>query len=56
MPRDFIECVRKAKEGKARVKRIVGPSKKHGLKAGEYVNVCFSGGNMYRGEVHKKAK
>ena len=55
MPRDFIACVRLAKQGKARVRRVVGPNKAHGLKAGQYRNYCFmSGGKSYAGETHTK--
>jgi hypothetical protein len=37
-----------------RVRRVSGPSKKHGLKKGEYVNFCFKDGESYRGYVKKK--
>ena len=56
MPADFLRCVALAKKGKARVRRVVGPNKEHGLKAGEYRNYCFSGGKSYAGETHHKAK
>ena len=52
MPRAFENCIKKG----GRVKRISGPNKKFGLKAGEYINVCFLNDKMYRGEKHKKKK
>lgn len=52
MPKAFNECVKKG--GKVRTKR--GPSKEHGLKAGEYVKYCFIDGKSYRGHVSKKKK
>ncbi len=51
MSKEFDFCV---KEG-GRVRRFSGPSKEHGLKKGEYVNICFSkDGKSVRGEVKQK--
>lgn len=53
MPQDFDRCVK----GGGRVRRVSGPSKKHGLKAGEYVNFCYDGKGAHRGHVKtSKAK
>jgi len=52
MPAGFNKCVRTG----GRVRRISGPNKKFGLKKGEYVNVCFKDGVMYRGHKKKKRK
>jgi len=55
MPADFLRCIKLAKQGKARVRRVVGPNKAHGLKAGQYRNYCFmSGGKSYASETHTK--
>ena len=56
MPAGFLACVRKAKKGKARVRRVVGPNKEHGLSAGQYVNYCYYKGKSFRSETHTKAK
>ena len=47
MPAGFDRCVKKG----GKVRRISGPSKRWGLRKGEYVNVCFLGGKMWRGET-----
>lgn len=53
MPAGFEKCV---SEG-GRVRRVSGPNKEHGLKAGEYVNYCYDkSGNSFRGEVKTKEK
>lgn len=52
MPAGFDSCV---SEG-GRVRRESGPSKKHGLAKGEYVNFCYTNGKSYRGHVHKFKK
>ncbi len=50
MPKAFEDC---AADGKVRT--ISGPSKKFGIKAGEYLHVCFnSKKEMFRGEVKNK--
>lgn len=49
MPADFDKCV---KEG-GKVRRVSGPNKEHGLKAGEYVNYCMKDGKSHRGYVKK---
>ena len=48
MPAGFESCVRRG----GRVRRVSGPNKRMGLKAGEYVNVCVLKGEMHRGELH----
>jgi len=50
MPKGFEDCVK----NNGKVRRVSGPSKEHGLEAGEYVNYCIIGDKSYRGEVHKK--
>lgn len=50
MPKQFDDCVDKG----GKVRRVSGPSKKHGLKADEYVNFCVLNGKTYRGHVKKK--
>lgn len=58
MSRKFNSCVKNG----GRVRRVSGPDKDHGLKAGEYVNYCYPAGttpgkgNGVRGEVHKAKK
>jgi len=52
MPAEFEACVK----AKGRVRTVSGPSKKHGLKAGEYVNYCFKDGKSFRGETKTKEK
>ena len=52
MPADFEKCVAE----KGRVRTISGPSKKFGLKAGEYIHFCFKDGKSYRGEIKKEEK
>lgn len=49
-PVEFDLCLK----DKGRVRRFSGPSKKHGLKKGEYVTICFKGDKSYRGEVKQK--
>jgi len=51
-PAAFEKCV----AAKGRTRTISGPSKQFGLKAGEYVHVCFQGKKMARGEVKTKEK
>lgn len=48
MPKDFDRCVEK----KGKVRRVSGPNKEHGLKAGQFVNYCVLDGKSYRGHVH----
>jgi len=50
MPKDFDNCVKRG----GRVRRISGPNKQFGLEKGEYLDICFMNGEMYRGEVKKK--
>jgi len=50
MPKEFEDCVKRG----GRVRTISGPSKTYGLKAGQYMRVCFIDGKMYRGEVKTK--
>lgn len=50
MPEEFDKCI---KDG-GRVRRFSGPNKEHGLKKGEYVNICFKDGKAHRGEVKQK--
>ena len=50
MPQAFDNCIKAG----GRVRRVSGPSKRHGLANGEWVNFCFKGGKSYRGHVHKK--
>ena len=45
MPADFDRCV----AGGGRVRTVSGPSKEHGLKAGQYVKYCTLKGKSYRG-------
>lgn len=53
MPKDFTECVKNG----GKVRRVSGPSKKHGLNSDEYVNYCTDkNGKTHRGEVKKKKK
>lgn len=40
VPAAFNKCVK----GGGRVRRISGPNKKFGLKADQYVNICFPKG------------
>jgi len=47
MPMAFTMCTQNG----GRVRRVSGPAKEHGLKAGEYVNYCYLRGKSYRGEV-----
>lgn len=50
MPKGFENCVKRG----GKVRRVSGPSKKHGLEKNEYVNYCTIDGKTYRGEVKKK--
>ena len=50
MPKAFEDCVKNG----GRVRTVSGPSKEHGLKEGEYQRFCYSGGNSFAGEIHKK--
>jgi len=50
MPRDFEKCVKNG----GKVRRVSGPSKKHGLGSDEYVNYCTDKNGTHRGEVKKK--
>jgi len=50
MPAAFERCVSSG----GRVRTVTGPSKKHGLKAGEYVRYCTLDNKTYRGEVRRK--
>ena len=52
MPQAFLDCVKRG----GRVRTVSGPNKKFGLKADEYMHICFLGKKMYRGEVKKKSK
>lgn len=52
MPQAFDKCLF---EG-GKIRRVSGPSKKHGLKANEYVNYCYKDGKSYRGYTKKKHK
>jgi len=47
MPAGFVRC---QKNG-GRIRTVSGPSKEHGLSAGQYVHFCFLGGKSFRGEV-----
>ncbi len=50
-PLEFEQCVQSG----GRVRRFSGPNKEHGLKKGEYVNICFlKDGTSHRGEVKQK--
>jgi len=50
MPADFVSCAR----NKGKIRRFSGPNKKFGLKAGEWVNICWDSKGSHRGETHKK--
>lgn len=52
MPATFDAC----QAGGGRVRTISGSSKQFGLKAGEFVRVCFpkGGGDMVRGEKRRR--
>jgi len=50
MPEAFNNCV----NNNGKVRTVSGPSKEHGLKAGQYVKFCTLGGKTYRGHVHTK--
>jgi hypothetical protein len=50
MPAEFVACV----NGGGKVRTVSGPSKEHGLKAGEYVRFCTLNGKTHRGEVRKR--
>lgn len=50
MSQQFLQCV----NDNGRVRRFSGPNKEHGLKKGEYVNICFKDGKAHRGEVKQK--
>jgi hypothetical protein len=52
MPAAFEAC----RAAGGRIRTISGPSKKFGLKAGEYVHVCFNKGQMARGDLKTKEK
>ena len=52
MPKAFDDCVKNG----GRVRRLTGPNKKYGLKAGEYRNICFLNNKGYMGHTHKKEK
>lgn len=52
MPKQFENCIAK----KGRVRRISGPNERFGLKKGQYINICFLGKEMYRGELRTKKK
>ena len=49
MPAEFDACVRAG----GRVRRVSGPNKKLGVKAGEYINICSHDGKSVRGYVKK---
>ena len=50
MPQAFDNCIKNG----GKVRRISGPNKRWGLKAGQYVNICILDGKVYRGYVHTK--
>jgi hypothetical protein len=50
VPAGFDSCVSRG----GRVRRISGPSKKHGLGKDQYINLCFIDGKSFAG--HKKTK
>ena len=50
MPADFIRCT---KQKGSRTRTISGPSKKFGLKKGEYIRICYFKGKSYLGEKAK---
>jgi len=50
MPADYDKCVANG----GRVRTVSGPAKDHGLSRGEYVTYCYTNGESFRGEVHKK--
>jgi hypothetical protein len=52
MPAGFEKCV---SDG-GRVRTISGPNKERGLKANEYIRICFLSGKSYAGEVKTKQK
>ena len=50
MPKAFDTCV----NGGGRVRTLSGPSKKFGLKTGEFRRICFKDGESNLGEIKKK--
>ena len=52
MPRAFMRCYKNG----GKIRTISGPDKKHGLKAGQYVQYCTLSGWAYRGHVKQKGK
>lgn len=52
MPAAFDNC--RVRGG--RIVTVAGPSKKYGLKAGEYMHICILKGEFNRGEVKQKEK
>ena len=52
MPEAFEAC----QKARGRIRTISGPSKQFGLKAGQYMHVCFQGKKMAKGEVKTEEK
>ena len=53
MPSGFDRCEKMG----GRVRTISGPNKRFGLKAGQYIHVCFDKkGNMHRGYEKTKGQ
>ena len=51
MPPEFVWCTN---QKGSRTRTISGPSKKFGLKKGEYIRICYFKGKSYLGEKAKK--
>jgi hypothetical protein len=54
MPKAFTDCVSSG----GRVRTISGPSKQHGLQAGQFRRICFpkGGGHPVLGEIKRNKK
>lgn len=50
MPAGFDRC----RAAKGRIVTVTGPSKRYGLKTGEYKHICIKSGEFHQGEVKKK--
>lgn len=52
MPKAFDDCVKAG----GKVRSVSGPSKRWGLKQGEYVHICFQNGEAHRGHTKSKKR
>lgn len=52
MPQQFDSC----EKAGGKIRTVSGPNRRFGLKAGEYVKICFMNGKMFRGYMETKGR